>query len=415
MTKGQIFFAELDDDYQDLLRIDLEGLIRRAYCYVLLADGIIIHPAYIWQSAASHTLILDKLAEVFQPPLAKIALGDSDSITDYMAERMEKLKGYRVRETTKELRQYARWESDLLRLAKALDTKYRENGTVSRLPASRDTKFRQLLEHDLAAGPDAPTIRNILQDGAERAGLQVDIEDICGKLITFVQASPLVSVETFATYVRSHGLPDVVESRVFKDRMLAIYYEANLGAGMTAPASAALYRERIVNFYDSEVFWAAFEYVFGKRAVKVLSQHTDPQVVRALRELRETEVWQNYRAVYFQVLEQLDVALWENAKLLGEKIKEVSGQGGVQVVRRLWRHEKKAIVAAVFGVMGLSTGSLVAMIPGILSMFFGSRRLVQAIDRFVHDYHTHDLTRLQYRITQEVEKIVGAAGGIALK
>jgi hypothetical protein len=47
----------------------------RLVCYYLLAPTIILHPAYIWQSEETHTLVNTAGRELFRPPFTELELG----------------------------------------------------------------------------------------------------------------------------------------------------------------------------------------------------------------------------------------------------------------------------------------------------------------------------------------------------
>lgn len=401
----KIFFAELHDEYQSLLRTDETALVRRASCYILLADGIILHPAYLWLSQETHRLVFEKLADIFRPPYCEVVLGDAQSIPDYMQERMEKLRRGVPQGSTQEARKYAYWESRLLVEAKRLDTRFPADArTIMR--KSRDTKFRDLLAADLDVAADPASLINQIAAHSAQENLAVDQQEICERLKGFVKSAELVSLETFGSEVRRIGLPGLTESGTFKARMLTLYYYANVEGGIQVPGLANLMSEAIVNPFDADVFWNVFAKLFGKKPAQYLSASADPTVVKTLQELRDTPVWQEYRRAYFEVLEAVDDNLLTNATDLAKKIRTATGQDELTVVARLWRERKLEIASTVFGALGVCTISGPGVVLGALSMTFSAWRLPGAIRRFNDQYRQHDLTQLQSLIRNAVTSIV---------
>lgn len=400
----KVFVAELHNGFQDLAQIDEKALIKRAYCYILLADGIILHPAYVWLSRVSNELVLCKLAEFFRPPFCDIALGDSSSIPDYMNQRIERLREGLPDGSTQEALKYAKWESLLLEQAKKLDKTFPERSQLE-LGQSRDAKFRELLTADLASALDPASLLNQVHAHADEEHLKIDHIKVPEQLVRFVEADDLVSLETFANRVRTVGMPALVEQDRFKKRMLTLYYHANIQQGIHLPAGAALSENSVVDPFDADVFWSVFERLFGKKPTRFLSTATDPQLVRMLRELRETDLWREFRKAYFQVLHRLDDELRANASRIAQKMRIETGEQELGIVRRLWQNRKTEIASCVFGAIALSTASPIIMAAGGLSVFFSAWRLPGAIKKFLDDYRQHDLPRLREKIRRELERL----------
>src|ERR1700689_2193072 len=143
-----IFFAELDDDFQNLQRLSEEQLLKRATCYFLLAPSLIVHPAYTWRSPMTHRLVHNTAAQLIRPPFAQLELGKHSNIHEYMGTRIDKLRKPRL--PTRELREYEYYEPDLYDEATALDVRFQTALSRDVMSANlRDERFRKLLKEDL--------------------------------------------------------------------------------------------------------------------------------------------------------------------------------------------------------------------------------------------------------------------------
>jgi hypothetical protein len=401
----RVFVSEFDDDYQELLVVNDSALLKRVYCYVLLSDGLIVHPAYLWQSTCSNELVLQRLVAIFRPPLFEVALGDSEDIVAYIRERIERLERYRVRETTKELRQYKRWETTLLQQALRLQGAFGDAGYY-RGAQSRDSKFRALLDADLVVGTNPFSISALIAENAQSQRVGGDVDETRAALRHFVANSPLVSLETFANRVRARGMPDLTEDTAFKKRLLDLYYYANADSDILVPGASGLSSVETVNPFDANVFWRVFRELFGQKPHNYLSASSDPVTVRFIRDLRDTDVWQAFRGVYFSVLRTVGDDLRQNEEALSKAIRIESGYDSVRVLGRVWRRHKLEIAAAAFGALSISSGPAVPIVAGAVSLLLGLRRLPAAIKRYVDDYYAHDLTQLRHKIRQAVSNAV---------
>lgn len=398
----RVFVAELDD-YQDLVLLGRAALLRRAYCYVLLADGVIVHPAYLWQSHLSNQLVLDELLELFRPPLAQLALGDSPSVVDYINQRIDRLR-QQAPDMTEELRKYSYWESRLLEQARKLDKRFTA-GTPYRASESRDAQFRKLLSSDLNNSLDQHSILNQLLSVARQSKVAIDREEVKEALLTFVKDTDLVSIETFSNQVRVIGVPALAEQQAYKKRVLDIYYHANVNPQIHIPGLSSLSPDRVVDPFDADVFWAVFAKLLGKRNAQSLSSSADPTMVRTLRELRDHELWQKYRSIYCDILCTVEGSARKHAEHIVTAICAQTGQDRLFVLRRLWAQHKIHIVACVCTGLGISVG-LRSILAGFGSLGFGLSPVFKDLYRFVQDYHSHELSRLRQVIDRQVESYI---------
>ena len=115
---------------------------------LLLQKRVVLHPAYLWQSHATHELItLGDEEELIAPGSVDVVLGNSSSISDYMHERMSKLQGapdgQLLLET--ELQQYLQYGDALRDEAGLFDETLCGKSAIHPLKWSRDSRFRQLI------------------------------------------------------------------------------------------------------------------------------------------------------------------------------------------------------------------------------------------------------------------------------
>src|SRR4051812_13820279 len=106
--RSHIFWAEADDGVSTVLSGADQSLARRSLAaYILLRRPIVLHPAYLWQSATANQLILHPSAQAIVQSSVEVILGDSATISDYMTDRIAKLRRDRASSAiATELNQY---------------------------------------------------------------------------------------------------------------------------------------------------------------------------------------------------------------------------------------------------------------------------------------------------------------------
>lgn len=403
-----IFLAELQDDFQELQMIDERELIRRVYCYFLLCDGLLLHPAYIWQSTITNKLVLNKLAELFSPEIAKVALGDSEDIIGYMRQRKIQLIEHSESQNTKELSRYESWSSRglLAEQARKLDRKFRDKSVFRNLE-SRDKKFRKLLREDIALEGHYWSIREQVDRFIRTNNVNVEIDEVVEKLDLFVCKTGLVSMETFTNKLKDIGLRELTEDRDFRRRMLDLYVRANIDDRVAVPGIAHVTHEFSINPFDQNIFWLFFGRIFGKKNAEALSRSDDPHAVLFLKQLRDTESWQEFRRIYFEIIHITELVLEQNASVFAKKMRKEMGQIDARVFRRVWFEQRRQLLSVVFGVVATICTCGVLFLIGLISVSYGLSTLLPSIGRFVHEYHQNDLVKLQYEIRKKVESYLG--------
>src|SRR6266702_4744338 len=200
-----VFFAELDDDYQEATALTSTQLLSRLTCYFLIAPRIVIHPAYVWQSRDSHSLIAKAGKELLRPPFTELELGAYDSVEDYMAQRLTQLR--QPSTVTRELRSYESHGDRLYDEARDLTVRF---DAAARRQVSfhrRDKHFRDLLYSDLdRASFDNTTLAQILKTFEVSAGGTMTETWLGEALKEFVwDRGELISVDTFLKEIDNRG------------------------------------------------------------------------------------------------------------------------------------------------------------------------------------------------------------------
>lgn len=82
---ARVFVAELDDDA--VRRLGAAETQRSLLAYLLLADTVVLHPAYFFQYPMAKRLILGDAKTLLSPPRLQLVLGDSADTHVYMVDR----------------------------------------------------------------------------------------------------------------------------------------------------------------------------------------------------------------------------------------------------------------------------------------------------------------------------------------
>lgn len=405
MDSKLVFLPEADDDFQEIVGQDKALLIRSIRCYVLLSDGIILHPAYIWQSKITNEVVLEYIEkELLTPKIFKIVLGDSDTIKEYIKQRVSKLSPRRLKQTLYEYYQYKRWGKEIFEQAGRLDEIFSNSDPVM-LAESRDKKFRDLLKGDISENIDPHSLYARLSDFLQTESVP-DKEKTLSRIRGYIESSELVSVESFTNYVANDlGLERLARTQDFRKRMLDIYYHANVDERISVPG-LKIVGTRFSDPFDADVFWQIFGKVFGAEAANLLTKNPDSRLTKMVLELRDSTAWQSFRRIYFSVLEEIEAALWQNMSSVREKIEDESGYSTVKLLRRIWREKKLEIAGAIFGLGSLVGGPIPAVVVGLAAFSLSAYRLIQATERYLYEFHRNELTILKHEIPQLVQSAV---------
>ncbi|MBI4334771.1 MAG: hypothetical protein HY673_26250 [Chloroflexi bacterium] len=413
MAEKLVFLSEADDDLQAMLNEDKQALVRRINCYVLLSDGVILHPAYIWQSATTNELVSEYVRERVLPSVFRILVGESKTVAGYIADRTTKVSPLRTHKALGEYRQYRRW-GDIKEQALAIDKSFPPAARIFVRDAARDKKFRALVVNDVSENVNPYSLYSQISSCARAQAGNGKVSPIISRLTRHVESAKLVSVESVSNYVETQIDAPLARSLSFKKRMLDLYYHCYVDERISVPGLHVV-AERIINPFDVETFWTVFARLFGNSAAKTLSR-SHPEVTAAVIRLRGNPLWEDFRRIYFSVLQEIETSLWKNIKCIQQRIEEKSGYDGAKVLKRIWRERKLQAAAVVFGALALvpagpialGLGSAISLPAGVASSALSVPALYRSLRRFVHDYHNCDFTRLKHSIYAEIENLAEA-------
>lgn len=407
-----VFFAELDDDYQEITNLSQADLLSRLTCYYLIAPRIILHPAYVWQSEESYRLVTKAGHELLRPPFTELELGAYDSIEAYMRQRLEQLERPNV--VTRELRSYWSYGDDLYTQARNLSVRF-SDAPRRKVPSNqRDRKFRRLIHEDLdTARVDRQTLGQILQTLTVGARGRLSETPLGEKLKYFVATgADLVSVDTFLKELGDRGFPETVESVELRRQLLSLYYETYCDPDIMIPGTRKLLVGSTVNPYDADVFWAAMGALFGKEFVQ-LSRTDNAAALLALRDIKETGDWQAFTSVYFDSFMALDLAVMKQPDSVVESLRTLHPGGSRSfVLRQLWESKKMVLAGAVLGALGIPGFTLETLAgagitaAGAAGVTASTAAVVGEAKRFVERYKSQDIVKTQETIQFYVDRAI---------
>lgn len=369
-----VFIAELDDDFQDAFKLNQDIVLDRLTTYFLLANSLVIHPAYIWQSDISNRLAIGSARRLLAPPYATLELGKHDSVSSYMRQRISQLT---KDGPTPELGAYQRHGSELFDEASDLSLRFRTSIPRNVPAARRDHDFRNLLYSDLdRAGVDDRSMAQILGTlRVEQTG-ELVTTPLGDELKNFarVGSNHLVSMDTFLARINQSSRPELSHDVKVRRRLLGLYYHTYFDWDTVIPGAGLLEPGAIVNPFEPRVFWPAMSRIAGGRFAR-LRDAADPMSQQWLRDIWESRHWRAIREFYFDTLGILDTALrsWAEMK--------------VPTGRALWSEHGTALTVALFDIIGESIrtrghpnagsdpiSNLQNIAEGIASLDFEARR-----------------------------------------
>ena len=406
-----IFFAELDDDYQELRRLSGDELLERTVCYFLLAPSLIIHPAYIWQSAMAHGLLHGGARELLRPPFVQLELGNHESILDYMGSRMDRLRS--PSQPTRELRAYEAHGMRLFEEARRLDIRFSTASSRNVSASWRDKRFRELLLRDLGA-TDLDRISLAAQFSQMRSsyGETDKARQLSGLMQRFIRSANLVSVDTFLRRIYDEGFISLESNPSLRSRLLALYYQTYVDDETVIPSTSKLLSGQVVNAYDSEMFWGVMTRLFGHDC-RVLAKPTAPELVHAIRSIRDSPDWSAFVSVYFETLSVIDDTLWTQPEEVIRRFDRADpGRSQIFVLRNLWQSRKLDLAAAAFGAIAVAASAvaldaavgIMGTAAGLISLGTASVSLLTNVRRFTEQYRNQDVVRLKATIKAQVDR-----------
>lgn len=405
-----IFFAELDDDYQELAGLSEAELQSRLVCYYLIAPRIILHPAYIWQSQAAHRLLASTGKELLRPPYTDLELGLHDGIDSYMHQRISQLRRAGV-PVTRELTSYEAHGDELFSEAKTMNLRF---GPARRrdVPSQRrDHYFRGQIGADLnelslnnsSLAQHLKTV-SVGQDGAlEETKLGARLKD-------FIDSADLVSVDTFLAELAQQGQGQLAHDPRIRKRLLALYYRTYSDRDTMIPGTRKLMPGSVVNCYDSEVFWASTQAIFGLGFARFANPDND-ETLRALRDIRESSDWVVFQAAYFGTLNAVERSLQNQPESMIAKLSELHpGTSRAYVLQSLWEGRKISLLNAALsalGTIGIAFQTPLATVVSIAALggaVLSGKSLREAMKKFAAEYQSLEMVKVRATVQLHVDR-----------
>lgn len=407
-----VFFSELDDDYQKEVDLKPDALLSRLVCYYLLAPRVILHPAYIWQSKETHTLVNTAGRELFRPPFTELELGLHQTIEEYMAERIRQLSipgG-----ATPELRSYESFGPELEREARDLSIRFDTSRRRQVSTYSRDQEFRRLLDTDLRVqAPEGGSLGALLTTVAI-AGDRIVQTDLGDKLQDFVARSQLVSVDTILQQLQAEGYDDLAHSTAVRRRLLSLYYETYCDADIVIPGTKKLRLGSIINPYDTEIFWMAMVEAFGDE-FQLLAEPRTKERLLALRELRESHDWEYFKESYLKAIEDAEEAIRSQPDEVLARIRQLHpGRSRQFIWRKLWLEHKTSVSTFMFGMLSSIPGAFLVTNPvslgieafAVAGTAVTGRGLVKRIRLLNCEFQNLGPVRVRETVRQHVNRVL---------
>ncbi len=405
MHEKLVFPSELHENLQEIIQLDDKSLVRRIYCYYLLSDGLILHPAYLWLSKRTHDFVFGRLSQLFTPPKVRTLIGEWESVSDYISDRIDKLEPTKIKQTTTEYLQYKRWGMQLKTESLKLD-KIFPNASSIKLRENRDQKFRHLLVSDLSMSPEYKSLYNQIRRFIDQRELGVEIETVIEKIKKYFKSNSFISCDTIINYVSNQiGFRELANATDFNKRILHLYYYSNIDVEMQV-SGLEIFGDEIMDNFDADVFWRSFSKICGKEAAEALSTGSDETTIRSLVTIRNNEIWTQYQNVYFNILDQLDKSLRRNINVVTKGIKDQIAYHP-KILQRIWKKHKISLTGSALEVVSHIGGHTVSI---VLSGFAVAGDIFSVVKRelppFLYNYYNSDKTKLKHLIDTEVQKIL---------
>ncbi len=388
----RIFWAEADDD---ALRIENRHAARSALlAYLLLRKQVVVHPAYIWQSADAHENIIGGKNQLLRPPNLHLILGDSPDVENYILDRKAKLeREARIRSTTDipELHQYARHGDRLISDSAHLDERFTAENAVHGISWSRDDRFRQAVRRDLKKRTfTGETLYGLI---FRNRGQYPDykFDDLIKKLVDrTITKRMLCSVDSLMGLLVNEGLDPRTLGPVF-DRLHILHWESHHGPGLRVPLLSRLL-DGVLDPYDPNVFWTSMEYLIGKDMQRTLLKLPWADACGIVADLSSHGEWIDFIGTYESIV--------ATVKSDGDEIEEELIHAKIdqayptlfQTLRRDGRPGKFAILSVVCGILGFSAGVTSIGALGVVgSLGDITKRWVGIIRRYLTDGERHSV------------------------
>ena len=234
------------------------------------------------------------------PPYAQVALGDSQTLPDYMSQRMGKLSSRHESFVGTELKQYQRWGGVLGEESVELEARFAAAAPVQ-LTESRDTKFRRLMIRDLSGTPLVGTsLRDSIIAFTSANGVSASQRNaIIRGLRSFASQAGLVSLDSVSDYLDRRGLRALADTNIFFSRLLSIYYQSNIDESYVVAGLPSLDPDDpTIHPYDPDLFWVVVGHVFGEKTETASGFGNFKTINPVLLKLKHDSDWSGFISDY---------------------------------------------------------------------------------------------------------------------
>lgn len=307
-SKTDILWVEADNEAQE--GQTRSHVSRSLLAYLLLSNKLIIHPAYVWQSDITRSIVLGDVGKVLTPNSASLFLGlETDSVRAYMDARIQKTST--MRESPhggrSEYEEYMRHGEFLLNKEQTdLDERFTSHGAIVKSISSRDHELRKLLRFDLInEGRLSERLSGILlrdpsvPDRVTFSGLS-QLSDWTQNERVLVSGDTLVAE---VMKIASYG-PRTLQA--VDRRAHILHWACHITESTRVPFIHRATDSNTLDPFDSELFWAAMRSMLGDSLCTKWLTLSEADALRVAIDLRNTGTWSEFRNVYVSIVLAID-------------------------------------------------------------------------------------------------------------
>lgn len=300
-----VYWIEADEE-ASLFVSGKQGMVgrRSLLAYLLLGRRVVAHPADLWQSSYSNSLIFHEQAQPLLRKAVQLHLGDSNSVADYITDRVEKLKRDRASSqmSAVELGQYLQHGELLKEQSAMLDDNFTKSGATFRVQGSRDLRFRKLVRRDLAdETPFGPHLAASIRQGLDRNGADRMLKTL-GELAH--DRRRFISIDGIISRLLEYGCPTHI-LRAIHGRLQVLHWESRSEGVIELPLLARAKRAGL-EAADPDVFWLALDGLLGTEFQLALMSLPWPTAIGIVAELRGDSVWVKFIETYDAIVDTVE-------------------------------------------------------------------------------------------------------------
>jgi hypothetical protein len=303
-----VLWVEGDDEAQD--GMSRAQVLRSLIAYLLLSNKLIVHPAYVWQSDTTHSIVMGDVGKLLTPNNTKVFLGTAtDSVGAYMAARIESTSTLPQSAAggISEHQEYIRHGTMILAREQAeLDARFTASGAVIASTSSRDSEFRRLIREDLMdEGRMSDRLSGILlRDQGVR---ERETRETLVRLSDWTQDErTLVSGDSLLAQIVQSGAYSAHTLQALDKRAHVLHWACHITQSTRVPYVQRATDPDKLDPLDPEVFWAALRSMLGDELCNQWLASKEVDAVQVALELRATGTWTDFHQVYVGIVTAID-------------------------------------------------------------------------------------------------------------